>query len=204
MRCKICGITNLTDAKRAVYLGAWAVGFNFYPSSPRYISSQAAGEIIQQLPQTIVTVGIAIGLDHVQLSALIQTTGIDLVQVYTLVEGLESLKKRMILGLQVSDQESLPAPEVLAQYAYLLLDAPLRADGLLGGTGRHANWELAAQLAKTYRLILAGGLTVQSVAEAIRLVRPYAVDVATGVQKVPGKIDAHLLTHFFRQVNYEQ
>jgi phosphoribosylanthranilate isomerase len=198
MRCKICGITRLEDAELAIYLGAWAVGFNFYPASPRYISPQAAYEIIQQLPPTVLTVGIVIGLDSVALASLIQVAGVDLLQIYSRVEGLDSFKKRMILALQVSEQEFLPAPEVLAQYGYLLLDAPLRADGLLGGTGRLANWALASQLAKTYRLILAGGLTAQRVAEAIRVVQPYAVDVATGVQNIPGKIDADLLSHFFK------
>jgi phosphoribosylanthranilate isomerase len=201
MRCKICGITHLAEAKRAIQLGAWAVGFNFYPASPRYISPQAAYEIIQQVPQTVVTVGIVIGLDSAALPALMQEAGVDLLQVYHLVEGLDALKKRMILALPVSDQKFLPPREVLAQYGYLLLDAPLRADGLLGGTGRRANWELAAKLAKTYRLLLAGGLTVTTVAEAIRTVQPYAVDVATGVRNIPGKIDAHLLTNFLKQVH---
>ncbi len=204
MRAKICGLTHLDDARYAIDQGAWALGFNFYPSSPRYIEPTAAAVIIRQLPGHIVKVGIVMGVNAGEAADLMNIVGLDLIQIYDDIEAPPSLKKRMILALQASTQDELPSHEILSQYAYVLLDSPKLADGLLGGTGRLSNWELAAQLAEKYRLLLAGGLTPTNVAAAIKAVRPYAVDVASGVQCSPGRVDRSLLQDFLRQVNHEQ
>lgn len=204
MRAKICGITQLVDAELAVLHGAWALGFNFYPKSPRFIDPKAAKDIIRQLPASVLKVGIAIDIPSAGLTELMASTEVDLLQVYEEMDVSLSLKKRMILAVQASTVAELPTHDVLSEYGYLLLDSPKLADGLMGGTGRLSNWELATQLAKQYRLILAGGLNPENIQAAMRVVRPYAVDVASGVQRSPGRVDSILLNHFLRQVNDEQ
>ncbi|MDP3558921.1 MAG: phosphoribosylanthranilate isomerase [Legionellaceae bacterium] len=203
MRAKICGITTLADAQLAVRLGAWALGFNFYKKSPRFIAPSAAKAIIAELPASVLKVGLLIDEIPRDLEAFMHDVGLDLLQVYTLLEVPLRLKKRMILGVNVTCQEALPAHAELDQYAYLLLDAPKDSDGVFGGTGRLSNWALATQLAKKYRLFLAGGLNPQNVQAAIQAVDPYAVDVASGVQAVPGRLEPILLTDFLRRVNDE-
>ena len=203
MRAKICGLTQLADAELAVLHGAWALGFNFYPKSPRFIAPKAAKDIIRQLPASVLKVGIAIDIPSAELSELMTVTGVDLLQVYEEMDVPFSLKKRMILAIQASTEDELPAHDVLSEYGYLLLDSPKLADGLMGGTGRLSNWDFAAQLAKQYRLLLAGGLNPENIQAAMRTVRPYAVDVASGVQRSPGRVDPVLLNHFLRQVNDE-
>lgn len=202
MRAKICGITTHHDAMAAANLGAWAVGFNFFPQSPRYIPPKAAKPIIQQLPRDLVKVGIVIGTPAKELAALMAFTGVDLLQVYENHAVSAALKKRMIWALHAADIQDLPAADVLAEYNALLLDAPQLSDGLLGGTGRTCNWDLAMYLAQHYPLILAGGLGPHNVAAAISKVGPYAVDVASGVQSNPGKIDIALLTQFLNEVKH--
>lgn len=204
MRAKICGITQLADAELAVLHGAWALGFNFYPKSPRFIDPKTAKDIIQQLPTSVLKVGIAIDVPSAELTELMATTGVDLLQVYEEMDVPLLLKKRMIFAMQASTIDELPTHDVLNEYGYLLLDSPKVADGLMGGTGRLSNWDLAAQLAKQYRLILAGGLNPENIRAAMRAVKPYAVDVASGVQRSPGRVDPVLLNHFLRQVNNEQ
>ena len=204
MRAKICGVTHLDDARLAIQQGAWALGFNFYPQSPRYIEPNAAADIIHALPASVVKVGILIGAQADDATDLMRAVGLDLLQVYEDMEAPLSLKKRMILALQASTHETLPSHDVLSQYAYLLLDAPKGADGVLGGSGRLSDWELAATLARQYPLLLAGGLTPLNVRKAIKAVHPFAVDVASGVQCVPGRVDPSLLQDFLRQVNHEQ
>lgn len=202
MRAKICGITNLNDAQTAVQLGAWALGFNFYKPSPRYIEPNKARDIIEQLPSYILKIGIVIDTPDLELANFMETVGLDLIQVYADVDVIPALKKRMILSLQADNEQELLSHEKLSQYGYLLLDTPKSNDGLMGGTGRLCNWKLAAKLAQRYKLLLAGGLTPDNVQLAIETVKPYAVDVASGVQANPGKLDPSLLTQFLRQVNH--
>lgn len=204
MRAKICGITNLADATLAVKHGAWALGFNFYKKSPRYIEPNAATLIIQELPANVLKVGVSIGKEASELSELKSSVGLDLLQVYEVVEAPSDLKKHLILSVQAMSALDLPSHDELVQYGYLLLDAPKSVDGLMGGTGRLSNWDLAAELAKKYRLILAGGLTPNTILEAMKFVKPYAVDVASGVQCAPGKLDAQLTQDFLRKVNDEE
>jgi phosphoribosylanthranilate isomerase len=204
MRAKICGITQLVDAQLAIEQGAWALGFNFYPHSPRFIEPGAAHDIIRQLPKDVLKVGIMIGATASELESMMANVGLDLIQVYEDWDVKSSLKQRMILSLQASSVTEIPPHEILNQYAYVLLDAPKHPDGLLGGSGRVSHWDIAAQLSTQYRLLLAGGLTPQNVRDAIKAVHPYAVDVASGVQRIPGRIDSKLLQDFLRQVNDDE
>lgn len=184
MKTKICGITNLEDALLAANNGAWAIGFNFYKNSPRYVSLQKAREITSQLPKHIIKVGILI--DYSQDEMLDALEFLDLIQIYQQNPSLFFDKKRIILALKASSKDELPASSILQEYGFILLDAPKQQDGLLGGTGRLANWDLAKELAKNYKLILAGGLNSSNALAAIKHVKPFAVDVASGVEERPG------------------
>lgn len=184
MNAKICGITNLEDGLFSANNGAWAIGFNFYKNSPRYIPLQKARELAMQLPKQIIKVGILI--DYSQDEILYALEFLDLVQIYQRNSNLTLDKKRIILALQASSKDELPASSILQEYGFILLDAPKQQDGLLGGTGRLANWKLAKELAKTYKVILAGGLNNSNVEAAIKYVQPFAVDIASGVEKRDG------------------
>jgi phosphoribosylanthranilate isomerase len=186
VKIKICGITNLDDALAASELGADALGFNFFAQSPRYVEPQKAAEIIYQLPPFVIPIGIFV-------------TGIRVVQFHGQEgpEFCERFENRVIKAFQVKDRESLHS---LVHYkvSAFLLDS--YNDKLPGGTGVTFDWHLAV-VAKTFgRIILAGGLTVQNVAEAVKLVQPYGVDVAGGVEKEKGLKDHAKLKKFISEV----
>ncbi len=184
MKAKICGITNLEDALFAANNGAWAIGFNFHQQSPRYVSLKKAREITSQLSTHIIKVGIMI--DYSKDEMLDALEFLDLAQIYQPNPKLPLDKRRLILALQASSKDELPEAQILQEYGFILLDAPKQQDGLLGGTGRLANWDLARELAKDYKLILAGGLNSSNALAAIKYVQPFAVDVASGVEERPG------------------
>lgn len=184
MKAKICGIRCLEDAVFAEQSCAWAIGFNFYRSSLRYIAPEKARQIADNLPDSLVKVGIFIDAPIEEIKKGLQF--LDYAQVYQHLPDNRLDKKRCILSMQAELNDSLPDASILEQYAFILLDAPKTKDGLSGGTGRQADWELAQKLAEKYRLILAGGLNCQNVLEAIAKVKPYAVDVASGVELTPG------------------
>ena len=184
MKAKICGITNLEDALLAAKNGAWAIGFNFYKNSPRYVSFKKAREITSQLPTHTIKIGILIDCSQDEILDALEF--LNLAQIYQPLPKLPLDKKRIILALQASSKDELPEPQILQEYGFILLDAPKRQDELLGGTGRLANWDLARELAKYYKLILAGGLNSSNSLAAIKHVQPFAVDVASGVEERPG------------------
>ena len=200
MNIKICGLKNLSDAEYCCHLNAWALGFNFYTKSTRYISDTAALELIKALPSSVLKVGIFIGASYQQLAQQMEVLGLDLVQVYTpLQDAPASFKDKVILSLQAATQKDLPPASILSAYRYILLDAPKSKNDLPGGTGRLANWALAGQLAKEYQLILAGGLTADNAKEAIETVNPYALDLASGIEQAPGIKDKSKLNRLFEE-----
>ena len=201
-RVKICGITRLEDAELGVELGAAALGFNFYPPSPRYLVTADAFGIIQRLPPFVVTVGVF--ADETDVKHIAQVAGeasVNAVQLHN--PGiLTSVGARLgsypvIWTLPVANGFR---PEVLKglMVAAFLLDASHPT--LRGGTGRTFDWNLAREAKKHGRIILAGGLTPENVGEAIHTVRPYAVDVASGVESAPGQKDPAKLRAFFAAV----
>jgi phosphoribosylanthranilate isomerase len=198
MKAKICGITHLEDALYAAHHGAWAIGFNFYQPSPRYVSWYTAYIISQQLPSSVITVGILIDCSPETMRHVL--TFLNFIQVYRSEPWLD--KKRTILALNAPSEDTLPNHSVLQAYAYVLLDAPKCQDGLLGGTGRLANWDMAKTLAKRYPLILAGGLNSTNVTDAIQQVKPFAVDVASGVETSPGIKSASAVQAFLKHCQY--
>jgi phosphoribosylanthranilate isomerase len=200
-RVKICGITRLEDAECAVELGAEALGFNFFPPSPRYIDPAAARSVIKRLPPFVTPVGVfANEGDAESIAATARQAGVRAVQLHgrPLPSSLAPLA-----GLAIIRAISVGATLDLAELARYKVDAIL-LDGydphLPGGTGRQFAWELV-HLAKPFgRIILAGGLTPDNVAQAVRAVRPFAVDVASGVESAPGIKDLAKLRAFFEAV----
>ncbi len=199
VKIKICGITNLEDALAAAEVGADALGFNFYKKSPRYIEPEKAAEIIAQLPPFVMPVAIFVNEREEKVRNIQFTTGIKVLQFHgdERPEFCERFATRVIKAFQVKDKESL---KHMAHYhvSALLLDS--YKDGLRGGTGVTFDWHLAV-VAKTFgRVILAGGLTPENVAEAVKLVQPYGVDVAGGVEKEKGIKDHGMIKKFITEV----
>lgn len=196
MIVKICGITRPQDAERAVALGATAIGFIFWPSSPRRIGLDAALSIGRLVPASVLKVGVFVDAPAAELARTVGEAGLDAVQLHgsespDLVRGLEA---RVIKAV------ALGSPDAASQIAEwtgttLLLDAhdPVRH----GGTGRVVDWDRAAGLARRHEVILAGGLNPENVAEAVRRVRPAGIDVSSGVEQTPGVKDLVKLAALF-------
>jgi phosphoribosylanthranilate isomerase len=200
-RIKICGLTRLEDAQRAADLGAAALGFNFYPPSPRYIELAAARAIIRRLPPFVAAVGVfANEKDAGQVISQAREAGATTVQMHgPRFPDLDELLAVFTLVVAVAVREGFKPEELrkIKPSAYLL-DAfdPDR----LGGTGRTFDWSVAREAKQYGPIILAGGLTPENVARAVREVRPFAVDVASGVESAPGIKDAAKLRAFFTAV----
>jgi phosphoribosylanthranilate isomerase len=199
IKIKICGITNLDDALEAAEAGADGLGFNFYKKSPRYISPEKASEIISQLPPFIVPVGLFVNEREEKIREVQAQTCIQTIQFHgdESPEFCQRFGARVIKAFQVKDKESL---KHMAHYRVgaFLLDS--YHESLRGGTGDTFDWHLAV-VAKTFgRVILAGGLTPENVAEAVKLVRPYGVDVTSGVEKEKGIKDHGKLKKFITEV----
>jgi phosphoribosylanthranilate isomerase len=202
-RVKICGITTWDDARLSVDLGASALGFNFYPPSPRAISPADAWSIIRRLPPFVEAVGVCVNWPPLVVDALARAVRLGSVQLHgaeTPSEVDELIRKhRVIKAVRVKRGFRVDS---LARYRaadLILLDGFAR--GLHGGTGRTLDWKLARAAGRYGRIILAGGLAPENVAEAIRVARPYAVDVASGVEARPGRKDPTRLRAFFSAVD---
>ena len=203
---KICGITSLTDAQVAVDAGADMVGFVCYPKSPRYISPQAIADILAHLrrPPECRAVGVFVNESAENIRRILETTGLDLAQLHGDEPPviLERLERRGFKALRPSSLAEAEADA--AWYADLgprtgpdlLLDA--HHPHLYGGTGQRGDWRIAAALAKHYRLLLAGGLSPDNVAQAVAQVQPWGVDVSSGVERSPGQKDHDAIQSFIR------
>jgi phosphoribosylanthranilate isomerase len=194
MFLKVCGITRLTDALHAVQNGATALGFVFWPGSPRRISPEQAKAILAELPSSVMTVGVFVNESVDGIRSVVAATGLTAVQLH----GDEPPAYEDALPWPLFRSVSLDTAEdacgAWAPETTLLLDAadPARR----GGTGQAVDWGRAAVLARGRRLILAGGLAPGNVAEAIATVRPYGVDVSSGVEESPGVKDFRKVTEF--------
>ncbi|GAB4538553.1 MAG: phosphoribosylanthranilate isomerase [Anaerolineae bacterium] len=223
VKVKVCGLTNLIDVQAAIAAGADLLGFIFYPRSPRYVTPDQVRDILaaaglwtgtrrEQATQTeILSVGVFVNESPQMVAQTLEFCGLDLAQLHGEeppamlgLEGGESLPGgRAYKALRPQTGEE--ARQLAARYALpprlrgedrpaLLLDA--YHPHLRGGTGVTGNWELASSLAGQYPILLAGGLTPDNVADAVQAVRPWGVDVASGVEERPGKKDHAALRAF--------
>jgi phosphoribosylanthranilate isomerase len=200
-KIKICGIKTLKDALAAIQAGADYLGFNFYPKSVRFIEKSACAEITSVLkrehPQ-IKLVGVFVNSSVEEIKDILQTCDLNLAQLHgdetpEIFAHLAPDAFRAFRGIPESNAgyERSDAP-------FMLIDAAVK--GVYGGSGVTADWAAAAKLAKKYPLLLAGGLTPENVAEAVRQVQPWGVDVASGVESAPGEKDAGKMSAFIQAV----
>jgi phosphoribosylanthranilate isomerase len=198
---KICGIKTLKDAQAAIDAGADYLGFNFYPKSVRLIEKPACAEITSVLkrehPQ-VKLVGVFVNSSIEEINDILQTCSLDLAQLH----GDETPETFAQLA-QHAFRAFRGIPESNAGYErseapFMLIDAAVK--GIYGGSGVTADWTAAAVLAKKYPLLLAGGLTPENVADAVRQVNPWGVDVASGVESAPGEKDAEKMKAFVRAI----
>jgi len=199
-RVKICGITSVDDGLAAVEAGADMIGLMFYEKSPRYITMEQAVEISRALPPFVTRVGVFVNPGEMLVSQAIRECGVGLLQFhgdepseFCTQFGMMSMK-----AVRVKDAESLNALENFHTEAFLL-DAYSKSG--LGGTGEKFNWDLAVEAQKYGKpIFLAGGLTPKNVADAVHQVRPFAVDVSSGVESAPGKKDPAKVKAFIEAV----
>lgn len=197
-RVKICGITHEKDALLACELGAWALGFIFYKKSPRYVAPSKAAEIIRRLPPFVTPVGVFVNAGKEEVLKISKGCGIRTFQFHgeesaAFCRGFRSY--RVIKALRVGGASDLKAASRYDASAYLF--DTFKKD-LYGGTGQPFDWTLLKNFPRKRPVILSGGLHSGNILEAIRAVRPYAVDVASGVEERPGRKDPHKLRALFR------
>ena len=210
VRVKICGITNPGDARLATEFGAQALGFNFYEKSPRAVSPADAWNMRRKLAPFISAVGIFVDWKPSVVTALAISLRLDAVQLHgdECAHHVDDCSRCLpvIKALRVGPSFSPKEFSRFHSASAFLLDAARDTNKpeQFGGTGRTIDWSLAHKFSVSHRIILAGGLTPENVAEAIRTVRPYAVDVASGVESRPGKKDPGKLRAFFDEVSRAQ
>jgi phosphoribosylanthranilate isomerase len=191
VRVKICGITNVADARECVKAGADFLGFNFYRKSPRYLAPAKARRIAQTLPKRIAKVGVFVNEPEESVLQIARQVGLDYVQLHgeetpesvvRLSQALPVIKAmRVGNGFRVARLKEFESAEAF------LLDGFDRRH--YGGTGKKVSWAIARRANRNRRIFLAGGLNAENVAAAIAAVRPYAVDVCSGVEARPGTKD---------------
>ncbi len=186
---KICGITSLEDAEAAMLAGADAIGFIFYPESPRCISPDLAREISGKLRGGVCRVGVFVDHDAEEVRRIAQFCGLDFIQLH----GNESLDycrafspSVLIKAVSIQKEEDLA---LLKDYPVAAILADTRDPVRRGGTGKTCDWNLARKAGERHRLILSGGLNPQNILPAIEAVHPLAVDIGSGVEARPGKKD---------------
>ena len=197
MFVKICGITRLEDAEAAVAAGASAIGFVFWPNSPRFVDPHRARRIARALPPFVTPVGVFVNqpVDYVRGVASLVRLGAVQLHGDELPEYAAGLSTPVIRAVSAMDGSSAAWPPP----ALLLLDAhdPVKR----GGTGKTIDWTAAAGVAAQRQILLAGGLTPENVAEAVAIVRPFGIDVSSGVERAPGIKDHQRLRALFEAVH---
>jgi phosphoribosylanthranilate isomerase len=206
VKVKICGITNLRDARQAFKAGADFIGFNFYPRSPRYVTPRTVRRILGRLPKKVTSVGVFVNERKDEMLRIARQVGLDYLQLH----GEESpmtiahLARTVPVIKAVRVRDSFRAAK-LTRYKHasaFLLDGFDRRRH--GGSGKTFRWNMALRAKRAGRIFLAGGLTPENVSAAIRSAKPYAVDVCSGVETKPGKKDPALVVNFIRAVRTSQ
>ena len=185
---KICGIRSLRDAEMCVAAGADAIGLNFVPSSPRVIDRPLAKEIVRAVGQRTLVVGVVANMPESEIRSLIEETGVACIQFHgdEPPESLSAFLPHAYKAIRVRTAGDVATADAFPGN-YILVDA--FSPNALGGTGTTFAWELVVPLAMRRKLSLAGGLTPENVADAVRQVNPFCVDVASGVESSPGEKD---------------
>ncbi|WP_454061996.1 phosphoribosylanthranilate isomerase [Candidatus Nitrospira salsa] len=202
-KIKICGITNADDAQVAVRAGADALGFNFYSQSPRFVEVNVVKSIVHQLPPGVLPIGVFVNEALTIVRNMMDECGLVLAQLHgdETPAYCETLGRPVLKGIRLRDRSSFLS---LAEYKGragvkgFVLDAFSESE--YGGTGKVADWDLAAEAAKAAPILLAGGLTPENVQEAIQKVHPSGVDVSSGVETAPGKKDHTKVQAFIQAV----
>jgi phosphoribosylanthranilate isomerase len=201
MKVKVCGITSYEDAAMAVDQAVDALGFNFFPLSPRYIRPAEACSIIRRLPPFTVAVGVFVNVSSaVSLMETALLAGVQVLQLHgdeTPEYCSQFSSWPLIKALRIGKDGIRENIEEYPVRAFLL---DSKDDALFGGTGRSFDWKLVAKIKRVRPIILAGGLRAENVGEAIRTLEPYGIDVCSGVESRPGKKDAGKLSEFMNEV----
>jgi len=199
-KVKICGITDLEDAQLAVRLGADMLGFNFYEKSARYIRPDEAARIVNALPKYVLKVGVFVNMEPYRVDEFVSLVGLDAVQIHgdedeAFFDELRSeTNAEIIKAYRIGNGDT--AISVTDEGGYILLDSFSES---YGGSGTTFDWSLAVEMGNVRdRIILAGGLTPENVAEAVKRVKPFGVDVASGVESSAGKKDPAKLEKFIK------
>ena len=203
IKVKICGITNWTDAQRAVNAGATLLGFNFYAKSPRYIAPAKARRIVRRLPKHVFAVGVFVNETYEKMLGIARSVGLDRLQLHgeEAPASIARLTRQLPVIKAVRASHSF-RPADLAKFkgaSAILLDGFDRRRR--GGTGKTFDWRLARRAKRYARIFLAGGLTPENVGDAIRTAAPYAVDVCSGVEAALGKKDPERIEALMRAVD---
>jgi phosphoribosylanthranilate isomerase len=210
MFVKICGITRLQDANLAAELGATAIGFIFWPASPRYIAPDAARAIVQGMAPTVTTVGVFVDEDARRLGEIVDEVGLDVAQLHGrespdfcrefagLAAPQSEGRRQVIKAIGMKNGGAIDI-DAFDREVLILLDAhdPARH----GGTGRRVDWNMARRIAASRRTILSGGLNAANVGAAIEAVHPFGIDVSSGVESAPGVKDMNRMRSFFEALN---
>ena len=199
LRVKVCGITRPEDGLAAAELGADAVGLVFAPGSPRQVDLATARAICRELPPFVARVGVVVNPEPDELARIAGETGIDWIQFHgeETPDRCQAATLPWLKAFRVGEGFELDALAPYATDLYLLdADQP----DLRGGSGRTADWAVAARIARQVRVVLAGGLGPGNILEAVSRVHPYAVDLNSGVESAPGRKDRAALERVFAQL----
>ena len=196
-RVKMCGMTRPEDARAAAAAGASAIGIVFWPGSPRAVDLPAARAIVAALPAGVPAVGVFVNQPVEEINAAIDAAGLFAVQLHgdEPLDMIGRIRRPVIRSVSLEASTRL---EDVPAHVTVLLDA--HDPKLRGGTGRTIDWTAAAEIARRRPIVLAGGLTPVNVVEAIAAVRPYAVDVSSGIESAPGVKDHQLIDAFMAAV----
>jgi phosphoribosylanthranilate isomerase len=200
MLVKICGITRLEDAEAAVEAGAHALGFVFWPQSPRFIDPYRARDIVRALPSFVTPVGVFVNQPPEEVGAIASLVQLGAVQLHgdEPIAHVDALRRPVIKALTLAAAEN-GGLEAWPHRVIVLLD--VHDPDRRGGTGRTIDWTAAAAVASRRRVVLAGGLTPDNVTEAVTAVRPFGIDVSSGVERAPGVKDHARLRTLFENLH---
>ena len=197
MIVKICGITRLEDAQAAVSGGASAIGFIFWPASPRHVEPELARQIVSQMPPFVTTVGVFVNQAQDEVNGVADRVSLGAIQLHgdetpEFASGLARPVLKAVSRIDAATTRDWP------DRVMLLVDAhdPVKR----GGTGQKADWAAAGELARVRPVILAGGLGPENVAGAIAAVRPFGIDVSSGVESAPGIKDRGKIAALFAAI----